>query len=93
MVPFENRTAAKERKTTKYQGLIEETKQRGFHVNLNTLEIGSRGMFAISSLLFIDDFTSVNKRQISNLSSYYRQKDTASFQCYILCRRTISSWC
>ena len=62
----ENLTAAKERKTTKYQDLIEEIKQSGFDVSLNTLEIGSRGMFAIF-LSFIDDSTLYFNEQTLNI--------------------------
>ena len=64
-VPFEEDISlAKEGKPTKYQDLIEETKQRGFDVIFNTLQIGLRNMSGISSLSFIDD---LDKCQISDL--------------------------
>ena len=55
--------AAKERKTEKYLDLVAEIEEKGYNVELITLEVGSRGLLCLDGFKQLHSILYVNKKK------------------------------
>ena len=91
-IPFDEYMAEAEvRKREKYRDLLTDIKVQGFDVTLTTVEVGSRGVISDSLLSFLQECTSIRKKQSLSLIEDVRRKVICCSYA-VWCRRNSVAW-
>ena len=91
-IPFDEYMAEAEvRKREKYRDLLTDIKVQGFDVTLTTVEVGSRGVISDSLLSFLQECTSIRKKQSLSLIEDVRRKVICCSYA-VWCRRNSVTW-
>ena len=91
-IPFDEYMAEAEvRKREKYRDFLTDIKVQGFDVTLTTVEVGSRGVISDSLLSFLQECTSIRKKQSLSLIEDVRRKVICCSYA-VWCRRNSVAW-
>ena len=75
--------AAKERKTEKYLDLVAEIEEKGYNMELITLEVGSRGLLCLDGFKQLHSILYVNKKWMQFFKNVASTAISGSFKIWI----------